>query len=488
MSNMRNIGEGRRKIYAQADIGFSIGKVPPHAADLEEAILGAVLLTGRQAFTDAASILSPESFYKNEHRLIWETIIKLDAESKPFDILMVCQRLRADGQLDQVGGSYAVSKLTDRVASDANIEEHSMIVQELYVKREQIRFAGEVYNEAYEQTTDAFQINDKILTESNRIAALLGSGDGESTPDLAREVITRAETASVKQGMTGIATGFKEQDALFGGLQNEWLRIIAARPAMGKTSLAMQEAYNMAVNGVPVAFFSLEMSGVDLLRRVISIDSTVYLSRIKSGQMEPHQWDKVQSSVDRVSNSNLHIRSKIFTLNGIRAELRRMRDKYGIKAAYIDYLQLIQHDRANSNREVVVSEISRTLKLTAKALGIPITALSQLSRQVENRGGSKRPQLSDLRESGAIEQDADVVQFLYRPEYYEFTESHLGLPVDGLAELITAKNRDGSTGDIPLRFIKELTKFTDYDTPVQTAETEPIVTDRFNPLKPSTSF
>lgn len=488
MKDERNIGTGRRRLLAyNGAMSDMIGKVPPHASELEEAILGAIMLENT-ALTDVASIISDESFYKNEYRLIYSAILELDREQKSIDILTVTQKLRANGTLDQVGGAYAVSKLTDRIASSANISEHAAIVQELFVKREQIRFASEIYNLGYEQTTDAFEINDRILVESNRIASFLGSSDGESIDGLAKEVIRRAELAAQKQGMTGVPIGFTEQDRLFGGLQGGWLRIIAARPAMGKTSKAFQEAYHMATNGYPVAFFSLEMDGVDLTRRAISLDSTVYLSRIKSGSIEDKQWDFIHRSVDRLSKSQLYVRSKIFTLNGIRAELRRLRDKYGIKAAYIDYLQLIQHDVTNRNREQVISDISRTLKLTAKALDIPITALSQLSRAVETRGGSKRPQLSDLRESGAIEQDADVVEFIHRPEYYEFTESSLGLPVEGLAEVIIAKNRDGATGDVPLRFIKELTKFTDYNETITPPVESVPDTPRFGPLRPSIEF
>jgi replicative DNA helicase len=480
----------RNKLIAQAD-PFAIGKVPPQAIDLEAAILGAVLVCGR--FTEVAAILTADDFYKNDHRLIFEAIEQLDKSGRPIDLLTVVSQLRSVGKLDEVGGSFAVSKLTDSVASDANIEAHSMIVLEKSLARAQITFAGEIYSAAFDDTSDPLDTQERIANGVEKLSGKMSLSRHRSAYDIADAVLHMAEKASVApSGITGVPTGFKDIDKLYGGRQPGDLIIKAGRPAMGKTAQAMCEAINMATrHDRRVAFFSLEMSGERLMQRILSVTSGVEMWRIQKGDLSEADWDSLHRAHKVIGTPNLAIFEDTFNLQGIRATCRKLRQSSGLDIVYIDYLQLIQTAREHGqNREQEISTISRTLKLMAKSLGVPVVALSQLSRQVEQRGGSKRPQLSDLRESGAIEQDADIVEFLYRPEYYGFDQSESGLPTHGLAELIVAKNRNGSLGDIPLRFIHELTKFQDFDeahTPKPLPELPPLPSG-YRSMQPNENF
>lgn len=456
--------------YTQSTQGLEHGKIPPNATELEEAVLGALMLES-DALNDVVEILKPESFYKIEHQKIFEAITDLFSKSEPIDILTVTSWLKKHASLDLVGGPYYVSQLTDRVASSANAEFHARIIAQKFIQRELIRVSGETYHEAFEDTTDVLDLLDKA--ESNLFAVAEGnlrkSYDSMST--LVKQALEQVEEAASKDGgVTGVPTGFTELDKMTNGWQPSDLLIIAARPAMGKTALVLSMARNIAVDFKrPIAFFSLEMASVQLVNRLISSESGIPGEKLKKGQLDKQDWEHMHASLKQLGEAPIFIDdTAALSVFELRAKCRRLKAQHDIQMIVIDYLQLMTAggNQKGGNREQEISTISRSLKALAKELEVPVIALSQLSRAVETRGGTKRPMLSDLRESGAIEQDADMVMFLYRPEYYgiEISEE-TNLPTEGLTELIVAKHRSGATGTIPLRFVNTLAKFTDYDDP-----------------------
>ena len=456
--------------YTQPNTGLEHGKVPPSATDLEEAVLGALMLES-EALNDVVEILKPESFYKIEHQKIFESITDLFSKSEPVDILTVTSWLKKEGSLELVGGPYFVSQLTDRVASSANAEFHARIIAQKFIQRELIRVSGETYHEAFEDTTDVLDLLDKA--ESNLFAVAEGnlrkSYDSMST--LVKKALEQVEEAASKEGgITGVATGFNELDKMTNGWQNSDLLIIAARPAMGKTAFVLSMTRNIAVEFKnPVAFFSLEMASVQLVNRLISSESGIPGEKLKKGSLDKNDWEHMHASLKQLGEAPIFIDdTPALSVFELRAKCRRLKAQHDIQMIIIDYLQLMTAggNQKGGNREQEISTISRSLKALAKELNVPVIALSQLSRAVETRGGTKRPMLSDLRESGAIEQDADMVMFLYRPEYYGIeTSEETNLPTEGLTELIVAKHRSGATGTVPLRFINTLAKFTNYDDP-----------------------
>ncbi len=455
--------------FTQPTPSMEHGRVPPNAVDLEDAVLGALMLES-DALNDVVEVLKPESFYRIEHQKIFEAITELFSKSEPIDILTVTNWLKKEGSLDMVGGPYYVSQLTDRVASSANAEFHARIIAQKYIQRELIRVSGDTYNEAFEDTTDVLDLLDKA--ESNLFAVAEGnlrkSYDSMST--LLKKALEEVEEASTKDGgITGVPTGFSELDKMTNGWQKSDLLIIAARPAMGKTSFVLSMARNMAVDHKrPIAFFSLEMASIQLVNRLISSESGIPGDKLKKGQLDKNDWEHMHASLKQLSEAPIFIDdTAALSVFELRAKCRRLKAQHDIQMVVIDYLQLMTAGGSNKgNREQEISMISRSLKSLAKELEIPVIALSQLSRAVETRGGTKRPMLSDLRESGAIEQDADMVMFLYRPEYYGIdTSEETNLPTEGLTELIVAKHRSGATGTVPLRFVNSLAKFTDYDDP-----------------------
>jgi len=456
--------------YTQPKQGLEHGKVPPNAIDLEEAVLGALMLES-DALNDVVEILRPESFYRIEHQKIYEAIIALFGENQPVDILTVTSWLKKEGQLDLVGGPYFVSQLTDRVASSANAEFHARIIAQKFIQRELIRVSGDIYHEAFEDTTDVLDLLDKA--EGNLFAVAEGNlrKSYDSMSILVKKALEQVEEAASKDGgITGVPTGFTELDKMTNGWQPADLLIIAARPAMGKTALVLSMARNIAVDFKrPIAFFSLEMASVQLVNRLISSESGIPGEKLKKGQLDKRDWEHMHASLKQLGEAPLFIDdTAALSVFELRAKCRRLKAQHNIQMIVIDYLQLMTAggNQKGGNREQEISTISRSLKALAKELEVPVIALSQLSRAVETRGGTKRPMLSDLRESGAIEQDADMVMFLYRPEYYgiEISEE-TNLPTEGLTELIVAKHRSGATGTIPLRFINTLAKFTNYDDP-----------------------
>lgn len=451
---------------SMATIVSEHGKLPPQAVDLEEAVLGALLIE-KDALTNVIDILRPESFYKESHQRIYSAIQNLFSKSEPIDILTVTNELRQKGELEFAGGAYYITYLTDRVASSAHAEYHARIIAQKHIQRELIRISSEIIKDAYEDTTDVFNLLDKA--EQNLFSVAEGNirKNYDKMSSLIGQAIKQIETArSQEGGITGTPSGFSALDRVTSGWQRSDLIILAARPGMGKTAFVLSMARNVAVEfKKPTAVFSLEMSSLQLVNRLIASESELSAEKLKKGNLAHHEWEQLNSKIGRLSDAPLFIDdTPALSVFELRAKCRRLKAQHGIGLIIIDYLQLMTTGGDNKgNREQEISTISRSLKSIAKELDVPIIALSQLSRAVETRGGDKRPQLSDLRESGAIEQDADMVLFIYRPEYYGLEQDEQGNSTQGLAELIIAKHRNGSLENIPLRFIASLAKFTDLD-------------------------
>jgi replicative DNA helicase len=459
-------GEPSRK-SASASEGLSnyvFGKVQPQAPDLEAAVLGALMLE-RDVLPVVMDILRPESFYHEAHQAIYRSIIRLFERSHPVDLLTVTEELRKSGDLERVGGSYYLVELTNRVASAANAEYHARIIAQKHIMRELIRLSTRTIKEAYEETTDVFSLLDE--TEKGLFAITQNnlSRSFENISVVGGRVLRQLEELSRKEGnLTGVPSGFSGIDRITSGWQPSDLIIIAARPGMGKTACVLTMALHAARDyGRPVAFFSLEMSNIQLAQRLFAMEAEISSSKMRNGKLENHEWQRLQEAAERLSNVPIFIDDtpgiNIFEL---RAKCRRMKIQHDIQLVIIDYLQLMSGSSENPrhvNREQEIAGISRALKNMAKELDVPVIALSQLSRAVEVRGGAKRPQLSDLRESGAIEQDADIVAFLYRPDYYGITEDEMGRNIKGMVEFIIAKHRHGALDTVRLRFVDQFARF-----------------------------
>lgn len=448
-----------------------LGKIPPQATDLEEAVLGAIMLE-RDAFYEIMDILSPESFYRDEHQEIYRGAIQLFEKSQPIDILTLTEHLRQQGKLDFVGGPYALTELTNRVGSAANIQYHARIIQEKYILRELIRISSGIQSKAFDPQTDVFELLDEAENDLFSISEGNFKNQDRSMSSLISEAITQIEELKDKtEGLTGIGSGYTDLDRITSGWQRSDLIILAARPAMGKTAFVLGLARNAAVDfNVPVALFSLEMSSLQLVNRLISSEAQIKGDKLRSGNLEEYELAQLHSKIDKLSTAKIFIDdTPALNVFDLRAKARRLKDRHGIGMIVIDYLQLMsgggegKGQSGGGNREQEISKISRSLKGLAKDLNVPVIALSQLSRAVETRGGTKRPMLSDLRESGSIEQDADQVMFLYRGEYYGFEQDEDGNPCQGVGEVIIAKNRHGSTANVRLRFIGEYAKFANLD-------------------------
>jgi len=480
---MRNNTNYKKKDQ-QVDIGnFMYGKVPPQAIDLEEAVLGAIMLE-KDAIDIAAEMLKPESFYKTNHQLIYKAILRLNGKNQAIDILTVTDELRTVGELENAGGPYYVTRLTNSVVSSANIEKHCRIVKQKFLAREMIRLNGESIIEAYDEQNDVFELIDnheKRLTELTAGA----TGKAVTAMDAAlTESLKRMEALRLNEEiMTGVPSGLPDLDRLTNGWQNSNLIILAARPSVGKTAFALQLARSAALNHfnpVPVVFFSLEMSTAQLTNRIISAETEVRLEKINNGRLSDSDMRIIyEKGVSKLARAPLFIDdTSALTITELRAKCRRLAKQwqkvFGHKKGLIiiDYLQLMSGTGGKGNREQEISEISRGLKTLSKELDVPIIALSQLSRAVENRKGEARmPQLSDLRESGAIEQDADVVLFIYRPEYYDINANEMGESTKGETHVKIAKHRSGTLDT--LKFVADLSiqKFYSWDssfpTPLQ---------------------
>jgi len=440
------------------------GKVPPQAVDLEEAVLGAMMLE-QQAVNKVIDILKPDMFYKEAHQYIFEAIFKLFEESEPVDILTVNQRLTKSGKLEIVGGSYYIMQLTNRVASGANAEFHARIIQQKYIQRELIRISSDIIRDAFEETTDVLELLDKAEKNLFTVAENNLRKSAMNMADVVKEALINIEEAAKQEGnISGIATGFHHLDNLTSGWQPADLVILAARPGMGKTAFVLSLARNIAVDyKKSVALFSLEMSSVQLVTRLISSEAEISSDKLKKGNLSDDEWDHLNKSITALNDAKIFIDdTPALSIFELRAKSRRLKSKENIEMIIIDYLQLMTAnvDKGRvDNRQAEVSLISRELKALAKELRVPIIALSQLSRGVESRN-DKRPMMSDIRESGAIEQDADMVCFLYRPEYYKIEANENNEPYpSGYTELIVAKHRNGALEDIPMKFEHNYAKF-----------------------------
>ncbi|MCK5441603.1 MAG: replicative DNA helicase [Maribacter sp.] len=465
-----------RKIDKSRIINLERGKIPPQAVDLEEVVLGAMMID-KKGVDEVIDILHPDVFYKDAHRFIYEAIFKLFETSEPVDLLTVSSQLKRDARLESVGGDFYLIKLTQKVASSAHIEFHARIILQKYIQRSLIKISNEIIEDAYDEGTDVFDLLDNAESKLYDVTQGNLKRSAETAQNLVIQAKKRIEEIANKEGLSGIPTGFDKVDKLTSGWQPSDLVIIAARPGMGKTALTLSMARNMAVNNnIPVAFFSCEMSSVQLITRLISSETGLSSEKLRTGKLEKHEWEQLNVKVKALENAPLFIDdTPSLSIFDLRAKSRRLASQHGIKLIIVDYLQLMTaggSQKGGGNREQEISTISRNLKALAKELNVPVIALSQLSRAVETRGGSKRPILSDLRESGAIEQDADIVSFIYRPEYYKIDEwdDEERTPTAGQAEFIVAKHRNGGLDNIRLKFIGNLGKFDnldDFDSPFE---------------------
>lgn len=464
--DLTNLNKDRKRRRNHVDIATMVyGKIPPQAKDIEEVILGALMLDANCVTMCMAKVF-PEMFYVDAHQRIFSAIQKIYDRNQPIDIGIVIEQLKKDEALEIVGGPYFVVRLTNSVVSGANIESHILIISEMYVKRETIQSCGNAVQEAYEDSTDAFDIISQTDSSLQQIQERVLNGYVRDMSYYGMKVLE--QHASVKEtGVLGIKTGLTALDKTICGLVAPDLIIIAARPGQGKTACALSITYNTSIkNNIPCAWFSLEMDGIQLTRRLASIDAGIPHEQIRNGTTSKDQDLLLGNSIDKISTCPICIEDKTsINVRDIRTRAALLKKKNGIKYIVVDYIQLMSGtDTKGKNREQIVSEISRALKCIAKELEIPVIALSQLSRAVEARP-DKMPQLSDLRESGGIEQDADEVVFLMRPEYYHMTE-----PVQigeteyhpfGLCIGNIAKNRHGSTKHVAMKFTGATMLFSD---------------------------
>lgn len=444
------------------DIAESLGKLPPMALDIEEAVLGALMLE-KNALIEIAGVLKPDHFYSEQHQTIYQAIVDLFAAGSPIDMRTIVAQLRKSGKIELVGGAYYIAELTSKVSSAANIEYHSRILIEMAIKRNLITIASTMHHDAYEDTTDVFELYGRVNME---LQDVLDRSVNNRAEKPIKEIAYRLtmEVQNRQKGVHGgLDTGFPLLDRALGGLQKTNLIIIAARPAMGKTALAMQIGKQVAEQKVPIGIFSLEMGNNELVERLSVAQSEVFADKVKKGDMDGLDYERWANAVGYISSLPIFIDdTPSLTIVELRARCIRMKLKYGVQLIVIDYLQLIRGVNKLANRDQEIGLITRTLKGIAKELDIPVIALSQLSRDVEKRGGSRRPVLSDLRESGSIEQDSDAVLFIYRPEYYKIETDEEGFSTHGLAEIIIAKHRHGGLDTVKQKFIGKFTKFAEW--------------------------
>jgi replicative DNA helicase len=441
------------------------GKVPPQANDMEEAVLGAIMLE-KEAVITALDILKPESFYRESHQKIFKTISDLNAKEFPVDLYTVTEELRAHNELDSVGGPVYLTQLTSKVVSAANIDYHARIVAQKYIQRELIRVSTEIQNRSFDDTYDVTELLD--FSENALFQIAEGNIKREVAPIniVIKEAIHEIEEAGKREdALVGTPSGFTKLDRLTSGWQKAELVIIAARPSMGKTAFALSMARNMAVDhSRSVAIFSCEMSSIQLVNRLIVAETDIPGDKIKNGRLNEEEWKQLDTRIKKLVQAPIFIDdTPAISIFELRAKCRRLKAQHKLDIVIVDYLQLMSGPENAGSREQEVSNISRSLKSIAKELDVPILALSQLNRSVEMRGGSKRPLLSDLRESGAIEQDADMVVFIHRQEKFGILAFEDGSSTKGIAEIILAKNRNGPVDDVKLRFREEKAQFVEID-------------------------
>jgi len=457
---------GKRTLKATPTIQID-GKLQPQALELEKAVLGALMIDN-ESLSDAIDSLQAEYFYAPKHQKIFEAIVNLFNNTQPVDILTVSEELKRMEMFKEIGGLAYISELTNNVSSSSNTEFHARIIAEKFIKRSLINISRKISNDAFDDSVDIFDLlND---AEANLFTVTEGTlrKSYDKMSSLIKGALENIETLRNKEdGLSGVPSGFTNVDRVTSGWQKSDLVIVAARPGMGKTAFALTMARNVAVDhNTPIGFFSLEMSSEQLVNRLIASEAELGASKLRKGDLADHEMVQLHEKIKHLSEAPIFIDDtpglSIFEL---RAKARRLVKNHGVGIIMIDYLQLMTAGGTGGNREQEISTISRSLKGIAKELKIPVIALSQVNRGVESRTGvgSKRPMLSDLRESGAIEQDADIVTFIYRPEYYKIYEWDNGDDSRGQGELIIAKHRNGSLNNVRLKFTAEFAKFSDLD-------------------------
>lgn len=435
------------------------GHIPPHSTDAEVAVLGAMLVD-KDAVSKVVEVLDPDCFYHDKHQTIFTAMIAMFERGVQIDLVTLNNELSRNGTLERVGGMYTLTDISARTVTAANVEHHARIVLERYLKRQLIKVAGEIITDCYDETSDALDEVDRAEQRIFDVAEKRLKRSYSGMKKLTKEAIERifALASGDGNGVTGVPTGFTALDEKLSGLQPSDLVIVAARPSMGKTAFALSIAREAAREGHAVGFFSLEMSAQQLVLRLISADAEVNLQALRSGRLSQKEMHDIVARIDKLMNAPIYIDdSAALSPVEFRAKCRRMKMEHKIELIIVDYLQLMHAPKAES-REREISVISHTLKQVAKELNIPIVALSQLNRTLEQRA-DKRPMLSDLRESGSIEQDADVVMFVHRPEYYKIETFEDGRSTENIAEIIVGKQRNGPVGDVRLHYNKELARF-----------------------------
>lgn len=453
------------------ELSISDGKMPPNALDFEKIVIGTFLID-RKGLDHSIDLLTPDVFYDPRHQTIFSAILKLYESNSPIDLMTVIQDLKKNEKLNLAGGDHYIIDLTMGVSSSAHIEYHVRVILEKFILRSLINVSANVIDSSYKETTDVFELLDKAEQSFFEITNGTIKKGFDTANSLVKEAIDKIKSLKDKEGLSGIPSGFSALDKETGGWQNSDLIIIAARPAMGKTAFILSMARNICVDhNIPMALFSLEMASVQLITRMISSETGISSEKLRKGQMADEEWQRLFTNVSALENAPLYIdETPSLSIFDFRAKCRRLVMQHGVKIIMVDYLQLMTANSGKSagNREQEIAMISRSLKAIAKELNVPVIALSQLSRSVETRPG-KRPMLSDLRESGAIEQDADIVSFIFRPEYYKIAvwdndEEGAETSTENQAEIIIAKHRNGATADVRLAFHKNIGKFADLGT------------------------
>ena len=453
------------------ELSISDGKMPPNAVDFEKLVIGTFLID-KKGLDYSIDLLNPDVFYDPRHQEIFRAIVKLFESNHPVDLMTVIQELKKTEKLAFAGGDHYIIDLTMGVSSSAHIEYHVRVILEKFILRSLINVSANVIDSSYKESTDVFELLDKAEQSFFEITNGTIKKGFDTANVLVKQAIETIKSLKDKEGISGIPSGFTDIDKETGGWQNSDLIIIAARPAMGKTAFMLSMARNIAVqHKIPLALFSLEMASVQLITRMIASETGISSDKLRKGQMSDEEWQRLFTNVADLENAPLYIdETPSLSVFDFRAKCRRLVMQHGVKIILVDYLQLMTANSGKGgagNREQEIATISRSLKAIAKELNVPVIALSQLSRSVETRPG-KRPQLSDLRESGAIEQDADIVSFIFRPEYYKITtwdndEDGGESSTENQAELIIAKHRNGATADVRMTFQKNIAKFTDLD-------------------------
>lgn len=444
------------------------GKIPPQAIDIEEAVLGALMIN-KKGLDDVIDILIPDIFYKPEHKDIFKVIKKLFHDAQPIDLYSISAQLRKEEKIEKIGGDYYLAFLTKKKVASAHIEIYVRILQQKFILRSLIDISSSIIEKSYNDTIDVFELLSQAESNIFDITQNHIKKTYESSKSLIYQAIERIKNVELLNGLSGVPSGFKQIDAITSGWQKSDFIIIAGRPGMGKTAFMLTMARNIVIeNTIPIVIFSLEMSAIQLITRLISSETGFSSQKLRKGQLSNSEWEFLYNKIRSLEEAPFFIDdTPSLSIFDFRARCRRLVSKRGVGLIFIDYLQLMTVGSGNKayNREQEISIISRNLKSIAKELDVPVIALSQLSRAVETRGGTKRPLLSDLRESGAIEQDADIVSFIYRPEYYGFShwETEERSSCIGEAEIIFAKNRNGVIDNIRLRFIKERAQFLDLE-------------------------